>query len=66
MSDKVATMRLPDGLSALILEATEQGYDVSITMRLRDDGAVGRVMMPIPWARRLGMSNAQIDAAKSE
>lgn len=66
MTDKVATMRLPDGLSALILEATDQGYDVTITMRRRDDGRPGRCAMPTNWARRLGMSAAAIEAAKND
>lgn len=66
MADKVATMRLPDGLSALILEATDHGYDVTITMRRRDDGRPGHCMVPTNWARRLGMSDAAIEAVKNE
>jgi len=54
MTDKVTTMRLPDGISALMLEATDQGFDVTITMRRRADGAPGTVTMPNEWVRRLG------------
>lgn len=54
MSDKVTLMRLPDGISALMLEATDQGYDVTITLRRRDDGKSGNVTMPNEWVRRLG------------
>lgn len=53
-SDAVASMRLPDGLSALMLEATDQGYDVTITMRRRTDSKPGVVTMPNEWVRRLG------------
>lgn len=54
MTDKVTTMRLPDGISALMLEATDHGFDVTITMRRRADGKPGAVTMPNEWVRRLG------------
>lgn len=58
-------MPVPDKLSALILEATSQGFDVTIRMTRRDDGRQGTVNLPTTWARRLGMSDAQIDEIKS-
>lgn len=45
----------------LIMEATDHGYDVTITMRLRDDGSAGSVRMPNDWARRLGLSAEEIE-----
>lgn len=48
-------------IADLIIEATEQGYDVTITMRLREDRSAGFVRMPNHWARRLGMSEAEIE-----
>lgn len=47
-------MTVPEGLSALILEATSQGYDVTIRVKRRDDGKEGVLYIPTPWARRLG------------
>lgn len=43
-----------DGLTALILEATAAGFDVTIRLLKRDDGQEGKVSMPGHWARQLG------------
>ena len=56
----------PMTLQQLILEAIEQGYDVKITMRLRDDGKEGLLTVPIPWARRLGLDDAAITKLQME
>ena len=61
MQDKISSMRLPDGLSSLILEATDQGYDVTLTLRKRDDGSPGNLLLPTPWARRLGIKPVSQD-----
>lgn len=54
-------MAATDGIAALILEALDQGFDVEIRMRRRDDGKEGVLKMPTPWARRIGMTEAQIE-----
>lgn len=57
----------PHGIIArLILEALDAGYDVTIRCRPRDDGKVGQVSLPNDWARRLGMSEDQITAARAD
>ena len=50
----------------LILEVTEKGYDVEIRLGRRDDGQPGRVTMPNDWARRLGLSDQEIDRLRAE
>ena len=52
-------------IADLILEATERGYDVMISVRRREDGGQGTVRMPNEWARRLGMSDDQIDELRA-
>lgn len=39
-------------LSDLIFEAQENGYDVAIVIRQRDDGQRGQMTMPWPWHER--------------
>lgn len=53
-----------DGLSATILQALSQGYDVEVRIRRRDDGKEGEIRIPIPWARKFGMSDSQIEELK--
>lgn len=59
-------MQVPSGIAALIIEAVNAGYDVTISMRLRDDGKEGTVRMPNDWARRLGLTDAQMDELRNK
>jgi hypothetical protein len=52
-------------LERLIQEALDQGYDVTIRLRRRDDVGKGRVTMPNSWLRRIGMTDADIDRAQA-
>lgn len=49
-------------IAQLIEEAVADGFDVTITIRRRDDGKEGVLKMPIPWARRMGLD---VDALKN-
>jgi hypothetical protein len=53
-------------LADLIIEATAAGYDVTIRMRQRDDGKEGTLDIPNHWARRLGMSDEEIERHRVE
>ena len=48
-------------IAHLIVDAIDQGYDVNIRVRPRDDGKPGVVSMPNDWARRLGLSDAEME-----
>jgi hypothetical protein len=50
----------------LIIETASQGYDVTITLRLRADGKDGIVTMPNDWLRRLGMSDEKMTELRNE
>ena len=47
-------------LSSLIQESLDQGWDVKITFRRRDDGKEGELSIPASWARRLGIEDQSI------
>lgn len=49
-------------IEKLIREAVDAGYDVKITIRLREPAGDGRLTIPNEWARRLGMSDAEMDS----
>lgn len=59
-------MQMPNGIAELIMEVTAAGYDVTISLRLRDDGKEGSVRMPNHWARRLGLSDDQIEELRNK
>jgi hypothetical protein len=48
-----------DGVAALILEATAQGFDVTIRIRRRDDDKDGELKLPSSWAERLGYEKTE-------
>jgi hypothetical protein len=55
-----------EGIGAMILEATAQGYDIEIRIRRRNDGKEGRLIIPVPWARKFGMTDEQIDELQGQ
>ena len=42
------------GIGKLIMDTLDKGYDIKITMRLRDDRSAGSLTMPNSWVRALG------------
>ena len=47
-------------IEMLIQEALDAGYDIKITIRQREPIGDGRLTLPNSWARRLGMTDAEM------